>query len=65
MAAVVNRMWMKVTPDKYQLPLVVADSVSELARACNVTRGAIYSASKRYRSGETDHTSFIDVLPEE
>lgn len=37
-------LWLKVTYDKYEFPLYVADSVTELARVCGKTEGAIRSA---------------------
>lgn len=60
-----KRMWMKVTPDEYQIPLAVADSAEELARMCHVTRGRIYVAAKAWRDGRTKNTSYIDVIMED
>lgn len=37
-------LYMAVTPDKYQLPLAVADTVQQLARMVGVTTNSIYSA---------------------
>lgn len=48
-------LYMKVTKDRFELPLVVADSISELARMCgrdkgNVCRCIRESEEKGYRS---------------
>ena len=40
-------IWMKVSKDKYELPEIIADSASELAKKCNVTRNVIYSCINR------------------
>ena len=37
-------LYMAVTPDDYQLPLAVADSVQQLAWMVGVTANSIYSA---------------------
>lgn len=37
-------IWMKVTKDEYQLPLVIADSAQELADICHVKPHNIFSA---------------------
>lgn len=39
-----NAVYMQVTQDKYELPLVVADSVAELARITGHKRNSIASA---------------------
>lgn len=42
-------VWMKVTKDKYELPVAVADSANELARILNTTANNISSSlSKGY-----------------
>lgn len=37
-------LWMKVTKDKYELPLIVAASLTELANICGVSKGSISSS---------------------
>lgn len=39
-----NAVYMLVTQDKYELPLVVADSVAELARLTGQKRSSVASA---------------------
>ena len=42
-------VWMKVTKDKYELPVAVADSANELARILNTTANNVSSSlSKGY-----------------
>ena len=41
------KIWMKITQDKFELPLVIADSSVELAMICNTTSDAIRSSVKR------------------
>lgn len=49
-----NVVWMKVTHDKYELPVAVADSSRELAQICGVKLSSIYSimshAKNNYRN---------------
>lgn len=40
---------MLVTKDKYELPIIVADSVAELSKKCGVTPNAIIAALCRER----------------
>lgn len=44
-------IWMKVTKDEYELPLVIADTASELERKLGLAEGTIrsvvYKAKKR------------------
>ena len=42
-------MYMKVTNDKYELPEVIADTVTELARMIGVKRNVISSAISHAR----------------
>lgn len=39
-----NAVYMLVTQDKYELPLIVADSVTELAQILGIKRNVISSA---------------------
>lgn len=45
-------IWMEVTKDKYELPVMVADSARELAEVHGVTRGSIESSECQYRKGK-------------
>ena len=42
-------LWMLVTEDKYELPLMVTDTLAELAKRTNTTASAICQTMKYYR----------------
>lgn len=42
-------LWLKVTSDEYELPLIVEDSVEKLAKKCGVSVNSIYSLMSRAR----------------
>lgn len=45
-------VWLKVTADRYELPLAVADTGEELARVCGTSPNNVYSTmSKAKRLG--------------
>lgn len=61
-----SSVYMKVTPDRYQLPLGVADTVIELAKMCNVSEWTIRASLKKDRKGMLKHTRYVKVeLPQE
>lgn len=41
-------LWMQVTEDKYELPIIVADTLAELARKANTTASAICNTVDYY-----------------
>ena len=45
-------IYMKVTRDKYRLPVAVADSAKELAWICGVSQNAIYSGFSHAKRGD-------------
>lgn len=53
-------LWEKVTSDKYELPLAVADSVPELAKILGVSETSIYSSLSHNRK-EGRHTAYRKV----
>lgn len=53
--------WLIVTHDKYELPLVVADSIQELARYDGVSVNTIYSAISHYEHGRYNFTKYRRV----
>lgn len=55
-------VWMEVTQDKYELPLVVADSSVELARIVGVTKNHIYSRMSHYNNGRYKTSRFVKVV---
>lgn len=54
-------LWLAVTPDKYELPLAVADSARELARMFGLSHNTIEVAAFRHNSGVTSGRKFIKV----
>lgn len=46
-----KKLYMEVTPDKYELPVRVADSVGELAEMCGCGKRTIQSAITHYNAG--------------
>ena len=48
-------IWLKVTNDKYELPVAVADSAEELAKLCGVKVNNIHSSRShaKARGGQT------------
>jgi hypothetical protein len=43
-------IWMTVTPDEFELPLAVAETVKELAYLMKVTESAIYSVQRQEKN---------------
>lgn len=43
-------IWLKVTLDKYELPVAVADSAEEMAKLCGVSVNNIYSVRSHARA---------------
>ena len=61
-----NVVYLKVSHDKYELPLVVADSVREMAEICGVPENNISSLISKYEHGILKCTSFMKVvIPED
>ena len=42
-------LWMEVTMDELELPVVIAGSADELARICHTNTNNIYSATSKMR----------------
>lgn len=58
-------VYMKVTRDKYELPVAIADTAAELARKTGTSSSAIRSAIYRERHGRTKRSSYKCVEIEE
>lgn len=58
-------LWMKVTNDKYELPLVVADTIQELADILGVSRDSIYSSMSHVKAGDSKSTPYRRIEIEE
>ncbi len=49
---------MKISQDRYELPLAAADSAAELARMCGVSVGTIYERNSRTGAGKRRDRSY-------
>lgn len=58
-------LWMEVTTDDLELPLVVASSAEELARICKTNTNNIYSATSKMRRQKRKRSRFVKVEVEE
>ena len=45
-------VWMLVTKDEFELPVVIADKSTELAKMCGVSNRTIISGALRSKSGK-------------
>lgn len=46
------KLWLKVTNDKYELPIYVCDTAKELAELCGVKTNSLYSNIGKYKAGK-------------
>ena len=60
-----KRIYMEVTMDALQLPLIVADSARELSRLTGVHESKIYESAWRGKSGKAKCPRFVSVEIEE
>ena len=58
-------LWMMVEADKYELPLVIADSARELAEKCGTTTGNVEACVARGCQGVLAKRKFVKVLKDE
>ena len=54
-------LWLKVTQDEYQLPLVVARSADELAKMCGVGKEVIFRWINRQKNNPEIKHKYIRV----
>lgn len=54
-------IWMKITKDKFELPVAVADSCEELADICGVSAYTVRNSWRRYAKGKIKKTKYIMV----
>jgi hypothetical protein len=52
---------MEITTDKYQLPLIVAGDVRELASKCNVDKQYIWTYLNHVKNGHIKKPRFVRV----
>ncbi|MBU3131570.1 hypothetical protein KPL40_03825 [Clostridium gasigenes] len=58
-------LWLAVSPDKYELPMVVEDSAKKLARRLNVSSNVVSSSISKNLSGKIQGRKIIKVQIEE
>lgn len=56
-----SRIWLKISSDRYELPLAVADTARELAQMCGVTVGTIYSQMSCVKAGKRPSCPYICI----
>lgn len=54
-------LWMKVTKDRFELPLVVADTIVELSRLCGVDVSVISRSAKSKRERPEYKGQYVKV----
>lgn len=54
-------LWMKVTKDKYQLPIAVGESARELSEMCDVDISTIFKAISRNEDKENNRCGWVKV----
>lgn len=55
-------LWIRVSDDKYELPIAVADTAAELARMLGVKRNTILSAACNERAGRIKNSCYKKVV---
>lgn len=56
-----NYIWIKVTLDKYEFPLEIADSARELAEKCGVSEEKVKASASGYKRGVRLITPFRSI----
>ena len=54
-------LWLAVTPDKYELPLAVAESSYKLARILGIHQGSVSKAVMEGYSGRNNGRKIVKV----
>jgi hypothetical protein len=54
-------VWMKISKDKYELPIAVANTAQELAKICKVNVNCIISTVSKTKKGIYKNPSYIKV----
>ena len=59
------KLYLRVTKDKYELPVAVADSPRELAKMCGVSRASILSILSHVKAGQIRNSIYKMVEVED
>lgn len=54
-------VWMKVSKDRLELPLAIADTAGELAKICNTSPGCIMSIVSKSKKGIIKNPGFVKI----
>ena len=54
-------MWIKVTNDKYELPVAVGETAVELAEMLGVTTDVIYSSVSHFKAGRIKKSLYLKI----
>lgn len=54
-------LWMKITNDKYELPIAIADSAAELARMTGTTKNNVCVSYNQLKNGKRKFSKYIKV----
>ena len=60
-----SNVWMMISKDKYELPIAVADTASELAKIVGKTKNHIQSEVSHYEHGRLKRPRFVRVRLED
>lgn len=55
------RLYLEISQDEYELPIIVCDSASELARRTGLSENNVYSQISKGRKGKYQHPRFISI----
>lgn len=55
------KLWLQVTSDKYELPMIVADSPAELAKLAHVEKRTVITLNSKYKNGRRKKPKYISV----
>ena len=56
-----ERLYIAVTPDLYELPIAVADTAKELAKMIGTSENSVYSCISKKRSGKKTKFKFLRI----
>lgn len=54
-------IWMKISHDKYEFPLAIADTARELGEICGVSTESIVSSSSKVITGKRKWSPYVRV----
>ena len=58
-------LWLKVTHDKYEFPVAIADNPQQLADMVGTTKASIISSVSHFKHGRMEWTSYRKVVVED